>query len=87
MKAREIEPEHVDAALAEIEMTAKNPYEEEMLLCELQQKAEKQLREQGDFLQGDRWRFLAHCRNAPVYAGLSCVCGNLAGESQDAPCR
>ena len=48
-KAREIEPDHVDAALAEIEMTVKDPYEEEMLLCELQQKAEKQLREQGYF--------------------------------------
>lgn len=57
-KAREIEPDHVDAALAEIEMTAKNPYEEEMLLFELQQKAEKQLREQGDFGKeaiGDFW--------------------------------
>lgn len=57
-KAREIEPDHVDAALAEIEMTAKNPYEEEMLLCELQQKAEKHLREQGDFCKetvGDFW--------------------------------
>ena len=57
-KAREIEPDHVDAALAEIEMTVKNPYEEEMLLFELQQKAEKQLREQGDFGKeaiGDFW--------------------------------
>ena len=57
-KAREIEPDHVDAALAEIEMTTKNPYEEEMLLFELQQKAKKQLREQGDFGKeaiGDFW--------------------------------
>jgi len=57
-KAREIEPDHVDAVLAEIEMTAKNPYEEEMLLFELQKKAEKQLREQGDFGKeaiGDFW--------------------------------
>ena len=41
-KAREMEPEHVDAALAEINMTAKNPCEQEQRLFELQQKAEKQ---------------------------------------------
>ena len=52
-KAREMEPEHVDAALAEIEMTAKNPCEQEQRLFELQQKAEKQLREQGFFTKDD----------------------------------
>ena len=35
-KAREIESEHVDAALAEIEMMAKNPCEQEQRLFELQ---------------------------------------------------
>ena len=57
-KARELEPDHVDAALMEIEETSKNPYEQEMRLFELQQKAEKQLREQGDFGKeaiGDFW--------------------------------
>ena len=52
-KAREMEPEHVDAALAEIEMTAKNPCEQEQRLFDLQQKAEKQLREQGYFTKDD----------------------------------
>lgn len=57
-KARELEPDHVDAALMEIEETSKNPYEQEMRLFGLQQKAEKQLREQGYFRKasiGDFW--------------------------------
>ena len=35
-KARELEPEHVDAALMEINMTAKEPCEQELRLFELQ---------------------------------------------------
>jgi hypothetical protein len=35
-EGREMEPEHVNAALAEIEMTAKNPCEREQRLFELQ---------------------------------------------------
>ena len=52
-KAREIEAEHVEAALAEINMTAKNPCEQEQRLFELQQEAEKQLREQEFFAKDD----------------------------------
>lgn len=35
-KARELEPEHVDAALMAINMTAKEPCEQELRLFELQ---------------------------------------------------
>ena len=56
-KARELEPEHVDAALVEINMTAKEPCEQELRLFELQQKAENQLRKQGFFTKEDIGHF------------------------------
>ena len=56
-KARELEPEHVDAALMEINMTAKEPCEQELRLFELQQKAENQLRKQGFFTKEDIGHF------------------------------
>ena len=72
-KAREMEPEHVDAALAEIEMTAKNPCEQEQRLFELQQKAEKQLREQGFFTKDDIGSFWGLVETRPYMR----VCDNL----------
>ncbi|WP_314596530.1 hypothetical protein [uncultured Selenomonas sp.] len=74
-KAREVEPDHVDAALMEIEETSKNPYEQEMRLFELQQKAEKQLREQGYFRKasiGDFWGLIEtrpYMRVCQTYVG------------------
>ncbi len=74
-KARELEPDHVDAALMEIEETSKNPYEQEMRLFELQQKAEKQLREQGYFRKasiGDFWGLIEtrpYMRVCQTYVG------------------
>lgn len=57
-KARKLEPDHVDAALAEILEISKNPCEQEVQIFELLQKAEKQLRERGYFRKasiGDFW--------------------------------
>lgn len=74
-KARELEPDHVDAALMEIEETAKNPYEQEMRIFELQQKTEKQLREQGYFRKasiGDFWGLIEtrpYMRVCQTYVG------------------
>ena len=68
-------PDHVDAALMEIGETSKNPYEQEMRLFELQQKAEKQLREQGYFRKasiGDFWGLIEtrpYMRACQTYVG------------------
>ena len=56
-KAGELEPEHVDAALVEINMMVKEPGEQELRLFELQQKAENQLRQQGFFTKEDIGHF------------------------------